>query len=358
MGKGFAITPNLDLGELLLAGYERHSGDASRHLDGINGSGGDDRTPLPPIEIVAITNDTVATLTSLAFEAASTRDKRVAMGLIVGTGTNASIPLKLGDLHEAKRKSLTLPPSLDHNDAIVVVNTEWTINGSAAPLHKHNLVTKWDVELDRCCEAPGFQPFEYMTGGRYLGELVRLVVLDYLLVNNGSRIDDLPELLRDRNAVTTLFLSKTVATAASPEALRAKLTLRLPPPKSSSWSWTDQSALFFMRATQSIQVRSAALISAAVVGLLACAGELDVKLPGDGDGLAQSHAESSEDLIVAYTGSTITHYPGFRVSCQNSIDALIMRLTAGTGAKRVCLREAKDGGVVGAGVIAGTVWKS
>lgn len=346
-----------------MAGYKRHSSanvvSASAALDSGNAHlPHSSPAPLPPIEIVAITNDTVATLTSLAFEAASKPDNKVAMGLIVGTGTNASIPLKLRDLHEAKRKSLILPSALAREDASVIVNTEWTLQGSAEPLHKHRLITRWDVQLDSDCEAPGFQPFEYMTGGRYLGELVRLVVLDYLLNVAGIAAANLPTTLFTRNAITTLFLSNTVAVAASIKALALALTAQLPPPTDSVWAWDERSAAFVMEATQCVQVRSAALISAATVGLLACAGELELEMPEAGQMQQCATVQSSEDLVVAYTGSTIIHYPGFRVSCQNSLDALVMQLTTGTGAKRVCLREAKDGGVIGAGVIAGTAWKA
>ena len=85
MGKGFAITSNLNLGTMLLAGYERHTKEA------LNGrqeplTKSKKKFRLPRLKISAIANDTVATLASLAYTVKSIPNSRVAMGLIVGTG--------------------------------------------------------------------------------------------------------------------------------------------------------------------------------------------------------------------------------------------------------------------------------
>lgn len=62
-----------------------------------------------------------------------------------------------------------------------------------------------------------------------------------------------------------------------------------------------------------------------------------------------------EELVVAYTGGIIQHYPQFKEMCQQHIDRLIMRTGPQRGGKSVFLREASDGGVIGAGVLAGMV---
>ncbi len=85
MGKGFAITSNLNLGTMLLAGYERHT---KEPLNGQVEPAAKRRKlrSLPRLKIAAIANDTVATLASLAYTVKSIPNSRVAMGLIVGTG--------------------------------------------------------------------------------------------------------------------------------------------------------------------------------------------------------------------------------------------------------------------------------
>ena len=62
-----------------------------------------------------------------------------------------------------------------------------------------------------------------------------------------------------------------------------------------------------------------------------------------------------EELVVAYTGGIIQNFPRFKEMCQEYIDRLVMRTGPQKGGKSVFLREASDGGVVGAGVLAGTV---
>lgn len=85
MGKGFAMASNLNLGSMLLAGYERHTRDIlNGHLTHDIKEG--KLTRFPRLKIAAIANDTVATLASLAYTVKSIPNSRVAMGLIVGTG--------------------------------------------------------------------------------------------------------------------------------------------------------------------------------------------------------------------------------------------------------------------------------
>ncbi|KAL1971269.1 hypothetical protein VTN77DRAFT_221 [Rasamsonia byssochlamydoides] len=402
MGKGFAITSDLNLRNMLLSGYEKHT----RRPD-------DEEEPsskrrklfaLPKLKIAAITNDTVATLVSLAYCVKSLPNSRVAMGIIVGTGCNATIPMQLSDLHEFKAKMVN---SKDPEATQTVVNTEWTISGAAGPLKELNITTKWDTELDNACARPGFQPFEYMTGGRYIGELVRIVLFDYLTTVVGLSKKALPAPLVQEYALTTTFLSEKVARSRSDQELAAELARSLPPPESSDWNWDAASAGAFRKIARVVQTRSAGLIAAAVVGLLACTREIQLKddsarnspqppqvdplvyqgdvktqagsnnLVAPGTLTGNSGAESArvlrgpivpvlsptpadwhsgpEELVVAYTGGIIQNYPNFKETCQTYIDRLIMRTGPQKGGKSVFLREASDGGVIGAGVLAGMV---
>lgn len=190
MGKGFAISDKVDLDQLLLIGYEKH------------------RQSLPRIAIAAIANDSVATLVSFIYQFQAQPHQKAAMGLICGTGSNATIPLKLNSLHQNKRpEQVSIIPGQADEDVRIAVNTEWSINGSAPPLHKLGLVSHWDTELDRAGEAPGFQPLEYMSSGRYLGELGRLIFLDYLTNILGYKTANLPLKLQRKFGLSTTFLS-------------------------------------------------------------------------------------------------------------------------------------------------------
>ncbi|PYH86038.1 actin-like ATPase domain-containing protein [Aspergillus uvarum CBS 121591] len=397
MGKGFAISSDLDLRQILLNGYEKHT----RRPD-------DEYEPsskrrklfnLPKLKIAAITNDTVATIASLAYSVKSLPNSRVAMGIIVGTGCNATIPMKLSSLHNSKAKQVQQRnPEADET----VVNTEWTISGAAPPLKELNIITHWDIELDQACARPGFQPFEYMTGGRYIGELIRLILCDYLTTQGGLSKKDLSASLVKEYALTTSFISDKVARSRSDHDLASGLAQSLPPPESSEWNWDAPSANAFRKIARTVQRRSAGLIAAAVVGLLACAQEIELKVDSPGGSptteisanldlsavsqhlspalepeAAGTNGSGSingpivpvlsptpvpadwqsgpEELVVAYTGGIIQHYPSFKEMCQQYIDRLIMRTGPQKSGKSVFLREASDGGVIGAGVLAGMI---
>ncbi|EAT83648.1 phosphotransferase [Parastagonospora nodorum] len=341
MGKGFAITSDLNLGKMLLAGYARHCAEThtNGHLESDHAS--KKRSPLPRIKVAAITNDTVATFASLAYAVKAAPNSRVAMGLIVGTGTNATVPMKLDSLLPAKRKDLPDPDAVD----MVVVNTEWTIRGTDKPLVELGIKTLWDLALDASSDAPGFQPFEYMTAGRYLGEIVRLVYLDV------APEADIPPRLRDRNALPTRFLSEVVARLELEDVAKR---LEKEYPASSSAFWTLERVELLRIIAYSVQQRSSALIAAACIGLLDCVGDIHIDGAQEAtNGSALAGTSNTEELVIAYAGGTISQYPQWLQTCQYWIDILVKKGSRANADKRVVLREALDGGIIGAGVLAG-----
>lgn len=351
MGKGFAITSDLNLGKMLLAGYARH---LSAPSDDINGYSDEQQSSkkrrlsrLPRIKIAAITNDTVATFASLAYAVKATPNSRVVMGLIVGTGTNATVPMRLEHLHPAKREDLADPDNVE----TVVINTEWTINGTEQPLLDLNIKTTWDLTLDEQSDAPGFQPFEYMTAGRYLGEIVRLAFVD--LVSDDPNVR-LPSSLRNKNSILTRFLSEVVA-RASEEVLVQELECRYPSTTQTSVFWTPARVELLRTIAYAVQQRSSALIAAACVGLLDCVREIQLDCEGEShvNGNGVHNGEAIEELVIAYAGGTISQYPEWLETCQKWIDTLVERGSPMNASKRVVLKEALDGGIIGAGVLAG-----
>ncbi|KAL6710037.1 hypothetical protein ACN47E_009828 [Coniothyrium glycines] len=344
MGKGFAITSDLNLGKMLLDGYAPHCEDLQPD------SNASQPQKLPRIRVAAITNDTVATFASLAYAVKAAPNSRVAMGLIVGTGTNATVPMKVEHLHPEKQKAL----SNSGASGTVVINTEWTIKGTDKPLVDLNIKTRWDAMLDADSDAPGFQPFEYMTSGRYLGEIVRLVFVDAIVLEQDEA---LPPSLLAKNALPTRFLSEVVARKGG-RIVQGELERKYPdcdPPGGPFW--TVERVELIRDIAEAVQLRSSALVAAACVGLLACVGDLGI------DGALQAGRASNasrargkhgvEELVIAYTGGTISQYPKWLLSCQQWIDTLVEEGSAANAAKRVTLKEALDGGIIGAGVLAG-----
>ena len=384
MGKGFGITSDLNLGNILLAGYARHT----RRQSVSQTSPRSKRRrlgPLPSLKIAAITNDTVATLASLAYSVKSLPNARVVAGVIVGTGCNATIPMKFSDLGQAKAERIK---SRNPEAVEAVVNTEITIAGACGPLIPYT--TKWDHQLDAACARPGFQPLEYMTGGRYVGELVRLIFFDYMTRVHSPPVpsSSLPAQVVHSYSFTTTFVSSVIARARLDAELAGELKRRIPPPESSNWAWTPHSAGALRKIAHYVQVRSAGLIAASIVGLLGTVREIKLPDPAASaeesvveeqaststspngkaltstlathrsrDGLSPAPGVSwrsgPEELVIAYTGGIIQHYPNFKEQCQRFIDRLVMRAGPQEGGKSVFLREARDGGIIGAGVLAG-----
>ncbi|KAK4238213.1 hypothetical protein C8A03DRAFT_33769 [Achaetomium macrosporum] len=321
MGKGFAVTSNLDLGGHLLAGYEKHR-----------------TTDMPRIRIAAIANDAVATLVSFAYQFPAQPHRKAAMGLIVGTGCNATLPLKLSSLHESKRPvSISMLDDQDVSDVKIAVNTEWSIRGSAPPLRKLGLVTRWDTELDQAGEVPGFQPLEYMTAGRYLGELARLVFLDYYTAL-GLSVKGLPGKFHQRFGLTTAFMSHLYPD--SPKGPMLSQVEREFPPEDPSFRWTPELANLLFRIAKAIEVRAAGIVAAATVSLLQCADEI-----------AGAPKAGKTELAVGYTGGCIQHFQNYLVDTQRFIDEILDLEFSGQAPVRVTLTPCHDGGITGAGIL-------
>ncbi|KAI0117129.1 MFS general substrate transporter [Daldinia grandis] len=326
MGKGFAITSRLHLGTHLVNGYEK-----SKTLD------------LPPIKVAAILNDSVATLVSFIYQSKEDETHKAAMGLICGTGSNATIPLKRSTLHKDKQPEKV--KVLDENssdDMKIAVNTEWSINGTAPALRKFDLISRWDTQLDSEGEAPGFQPLEYMTAGRYLGELGRLMLLDYLKHHLNIPSDALPPRLLTRFGLTTTFLSHFRPPVA--EILLEKLEAEFPESTAKGpFRWTEEIADVLHRIAKAIEVRAAAIIAAAIIGLLACAGDIPIQksLQDMTNGrIVKTKQQPKLELIVGYTAD-----------CQKFLDSIVQAEFGDDAPVRVVMRPCHDGGITGAALL-------
>lgn len=339
MGKGFAITSDLDLGGHLFRGYEQH-----RTAD------------LPPIKITAITNDSVATLVSFVYQYPAAPNQKAAMGLIVGTGCNATIPLKLSTLHQNKCPDLiSVQQDQDLLDVGIAVNTEWSINGSAPPLRTLGLISRWDEELDKAGEYPGFQPLEYMTSGRYLGELARVIFLDFLTTVHGVSPDDLPQRLYQRFGLSTTFLSHFYPDShkGDPlEQLQKEFDLNTTD-SDTAFTWTVTHADALYQIAKAIQARAAGIVAAATIGLLRCAGEIPdpSSVTAEGD-IIDGDTPRVDELVVGYTGGCIQHFQNYLRDTQAFLDFITQEEFTAQGKQiRVVLEPCHDGGITGAGIL-------
>lgn len=326
MGKGFAITSQLDLAQQLLAGYRKHQG------------------ALPSIRIAAIANDAVSTLVSFLYQFQAGPNQKAAMGIICGTGTNATIPLRLSSLKESKRpEEVSMIPGQADEDVRIAVNTEWSINGTEPPLRELGFVSHWDKLVDQAGERPGFQPLEYMTSGRYLGELGRVIFVDYLTQVLDFKALDLPASLQRRFGLSTAFLSHYKPTKGKSllEQLENEFPLWEDKENMQGISrWTEDIADALYQIAIAIEVRAAGIVAASTMALLACAEE--IPLPEDKRPL---------ELVVGYTGGCITGFQSYLQDCQDFLDKIVAMEFGTDHGLRVVLSPCHDGGITGAGIL-------
>jgi hexokinase len=114
----------------------------------------------------AIINDSTATLLSRAY-----RDGSTYFALILGTGFNMAVMLPVTALAPAKFGSR--PQSWHDHAKHVLVNTELSMFGKGVLP-----TTRWDDYLNMTHAHPDYQPYEHLIGGRYLGEIVRLILVE------------------------------------------------------------------------------------------------------------------------------------------------------------------------------------
>ncbi|XP_072177541.1 hexokinase-4-like [Diadema setosum] len=114
------------------------------------------------VDIVALMNDTVATQMAGAF-----RDHSCLVGLIMGTGMNASYLecTEKVEMFEGERGP----------DNFVIIDCEWGAFGDNGCLE--DVRTAFDRDIDRRTFNHGKQFYEKMIAGMYLGEILRLAMI-------------------------------------------------------------------------------------------------------------------------------------------------------------------------------------
>ncbi|ATY63794.1 hexokinase family protein XprF, putative [Cordyceps militaris CM01] len=326
MGKGFTMPPNTDLGVSLEKGYAESK-----------------PAYLPEIKVTAISNDSVSTLVSFIYNFGGSSNQRASMGLILGTGSNATVPLRLNLLHQSKwPRNINVLDGENLSNVKIAVNTEWSINGTAPPMRKLGLITPWDDQLSAQTEIPGFQPLEYMSAGRYLGELGRIMLVDYMVKTLCIAQDTLPCALLERHGLSTTFLSHFKPLEHG--KLLASLRTELPESTAKDgFVWTEHLAEALYRIAKAIEVRAAGVIAAGTVALLTLSEELPAN--------AAEAPPTAKELGVGYTGGCIVHFQDYLQDCQRFIDELMDKRFGSRGACRVVLSPCHDGGITGAGIL-------
>ncbi|XP_062817039.1 hexokinase-2 isoform X3 [Anolis carolinensis] len=141
------------------------------------------------IDIVAVVNDTVGTMMTCGYD-----DHNCEVGLIVGTGSNACY------MEEMKNVEL-----VEGDEGRMCINMEWGAFGDNGCLDDFR--TEFDVAVDDNSLYPGKQRYEKMISGKYLGEIVRNILINFTkrgLLFRGR----ISERLKTQDIFETKFLSQ------------------------------------------------------------------------------------------------------------------------------------------------------
>ena len=273
------------------------------------------------LRIDALVNDSCATLLSRAYS-----DPCTSMSLILGTGTNMAIHLPTSSLG---------PSKLDVRQREWLAQAEKvTINTELSMFGKGILpASRWDDLLNRNHALPNFQPLEYMTTGRYLGEILRLIIVE-ATERAGLFNGHLPSCLREEYSLDTTVLAMIERDNphASTMAPFLKRTWNLD-------TCPSATEMAFLRVvTTSISKRAAAFIATAIHALWV------VERQACG-------VEKPSKTMIACNGSVIERYPGFRRRCQDYI-AEIIECDSNVYLRdsEVMLQIAGDAAIIGAAV--------
>ncbi|ETS00754.1 hexokinase-1 [Trichoderma reesei RUT C-30] len=290
------------------------------------------------VELKAILNDSSACLLSRAYSHSSTR-----FGLILGTGVNIAAYLPVSAI--GRTKFGERPAGWFDEASHVIVNTELGMfGGKILPL------TRWDLQLLKEHPRPDFQPLEYMTSGMYLGEIVRLIMVE-AIQTTGLLGGILPPSLTGLYSLGTEVIS-LIEGDTSADLSEAISCFSEKYPSSHTPSVVDMGAIKAIASF--VSVRSSALIASAVYALW------DIRLEGD-EKFLSTLPESSplrhkveedikmEKTTVAFNGSVIEHYPGYLENCQRYINELLDTHPS-TQPKAIELVSAKESSLTGAAV--------
>ncbi|KAJ7154019.1 hexokinase [Mycena crocata] len=262
-----------------------------------------------PIELTALINDTTGTLIASHYVNPKTK-----IAVIFGTGCNAAYMERVHDIPKIKNLGID-------DGAEMGINCEWGAFDSFE--HEHLPRTKYDAIVDDTSNKPGEQAFEKLISGRYLGEILRLVICE--LIDEG-----------------VLFLGQNTYKLEAPYVLdTAFLSLMESDPTDEllmiigifthffALETTLAERQFFRALAKLIGRRAARLSACGIAAIVSKMGYLE------------------EGCLVGADGSLYNKYPGFADRVHEGLQDVF-----GEKGRNIITHHAEDGSGVGSAIIA------
>lgn len=280
------------------------------------------------VRVEAIVNDGSATLLSQAY-----LDPDTTMGMILGTGTNAAAFLPVASMGKSKfggRDAAWFTQATS-----VVTNTEWSMFSKGIIPE-----TRWDEKLNTMHPLPDFQPLEYKTTGRYLGEIFRLIIAE--AVDKKALFDGvMPKTLLEPYSLDTAWMAKLEQDNSanwmdSAAMIQSVFGLKVAP--------TKHEVEFLRTVSEAISQRASAIVAVAIHSL--CSFQKD-------HALTTTDSAGASRASIACNGSVILKYPSFKKNCEEFLSQLIIEESYGTNSSKndtIILEPTHEAAVFGAAV--------
>ncbi|KAL2133362.1 hypothetical protein VTI74DRAFT_2491 [Chaetomium olivicolor] len=291
-----------------------------------------------PVKVAALVNDTVGTLMARSY--GSPGKHGAVLGAIFGTGTNGAYLEKLSKL----KKPLT--GDYDKSTGMMVINTEWGSFDNQLNVLPN---TPWDIALDQSTVNPGLQMYEKRVSGMFLGEILRLAILDLLKNPNVAFFKDENSSSNDWRSTTDIApysglykpwgVDTSIMSLAAGDNTPALSVLRQGL-ESTLHIYTPayEDALAFKSISGAIGRRAARLSAVAIAAIVLQTGKLT------------DPEHDDEPIDIGVDGSLVEHYPYFTEMIYEALR--VIDGVGEEGAKRIRIGIAKDGSGVGAALIA------
>ncbi|KAK7018504.1 phosphotransferase [Favolaschia claudopus] len=262
-----------------------------------------------PVELTALINDTTGTLIASHYVNPKTK-----IAVIFGTGCNAAYMENVGAIPKIKNLGID-------DDASMAINCEWGAFDSFE--HEHLPRTKYDVIVDESSNKPGEQAFEKLISGRYLGEILRLVICE--LIDEG-----------------VLFLGQNTYKLEVPYVLdTAFLSLMESDP-------TDELLMIIGIFTHFFAVETTLAERQFFRALAKLIGRRAARLSACGIAAIVSKMDYLEEgCLVGADGSLYNKYPGFADRVHEGLVDIF-----GDKGRNIVTHHAEDGSGVGSAIIA------
>lgn len=191
--------------------------------------------------------------------------------------------------------------------------------------------TRWDDQLNRQHLRPDFQPLEYLVAGRYMSEIVRLILAEASMTADlfGGQF---PLSLADEYSLGTHTLAAIHQDTSESLSLSCQQFQKVHPLSSSS-SLSSASASspspsfsdmrFIRQVIRSVSYRSVAYVTAGIHALTGLLDEIEAGAPDDQHQHPRPRERQHYRHHVGCDGSVITKYPGYMTMSQEMLDQLI-----------------------------------